>query len=141
MSSTYYMPWPTPRINIRSILDEYAQLASDIGAHYYDTSLVGIIRSSVIEGSSVAPLQISITAQKPTGGQGLRCIHCETNSWSDGLAHWLCKLLDPLATESEVSYKVSFAVRRALQSVPITTPTTISQIDLKDFFLSGDGLT
>ena len=38
----------------------------------------------------------------------------------------------------EWSYKDSYAVRNALLAIPTTSSTIVAQVDLKDFFLSGE---
>ena len=140
LSSLYHVPWPMSFVNHRTVLDEYAKLAQDIGAFHEDSKLAVNIRSSVIDGSFVCPLGMTVKAHKPQGAQTIRSIHKAGNPWNAGLSKWLVTILEPHAQAIAWSYKDSFSVRDAILAVPISDTTIVAQVDLKDFFLSGDSL-
>ena len=121
-----------------SIAREYKHLATEIGKYEKDPRVASNIVSSLADGMFATPLGINIKSHKACGEQSLRTIHQGSSPAFGGLSRWVIKVLESSIAKIPWLAKDSHAVLGTLQKLRLTPDTIATQIDFKDFYLSGD---
>ena len=108
-----------------------------VASYHQDPSLAALLKKS-LSGSLSGILGNTVKNHKPQGEQSLRNLHKVRDYAFEGLSRWLRSQLAPIVASLPHMVKDSFAFRDAVHGIPLTQSTAMYQLDVKDFFLSGD---